>query len=109
MKMIDPGELRHYIALQSSTETRGTGGSVVKSWSTHTSVWARVQPLTGQVALQAQQINAELTHRITIRYNSTLAEGDRVLWGSRIFDINVIRNLDERDIYQELLCKEARE
>lgn len=101
------GRLRHRVELQSSTETRSSVGEPVKTWTTYATVWAGIEPLRGQVALVAQQINAELTHHVTMRYNSALDEGDRIVYGARIFDVNVIRNVGGRKSAHELLCKET--
>jgi SPP1 family predicted phage head-tail adaptor len=107
------GRLRHRVKLQSSTETRhATTGEPVKVWSTYATVWARVEPLLGQVALVAQQVNAELTHRVTIRYHPSFRAVHRIVYedpdlGTRIFYPGPAKNIEERNVYQEILCKEA--
>jgi len=100
------GKLRHYVNLQSSTNAVDGYGEESKTWSTDESIWASIQPLRGTELIEYQQLQTELTHRIIIRYTSYATPAKRITWGSRIFDINVVRNVDERDIYQELLCKE---
>jgi len=101
------GKLRHYVDLQSSSDVPNDVGEIEKDWSTFASVWASIEPLSGRELLQYQQLNAELSHRIVIRYNSSINNKCRVVFDSRIFDINVVKNLEERNVHQELLCKEA--
>lgn len=101
------GKLRHYVDLQSSDDVPNEFGEIEKTWSTFASVWASIEPLSGRELLQYQQLNAELSHRIVIRYNSSITPKCRIVYDARIFDINVIKNPDERNIFLELLCKEA--
>ena len=180
------GELRHRIQLQSCAVSQDAFGAPTKAWSTYATVWASVEPLSGREALIAQQANPELSHLVTIRYNSTVNAATRVLhdyaaqtiegidlpsgsevsieitghglstgdeltfvgvgatvelngnsyiiskvdadnftldgtdgddftaWTSggtagtaRVFDVNVVKDYQERHIFQQLLCKEA--
>jgi len=98
--------MRHYVNLQSYTTSQDDYGGQVKTWSTDESIYAQVEPLRGQQLLEYQQINAELTHRIIIRYTANATPDKRIKWGSRIFDISVVRNIEEKGRMQELLCKE---
>lgn len=100
------GKLRHYVDLQSATASQNDFGEQVKTWSTDESIFAQIEPLRGQQLLQYSQVNAELTHRIIIRYTSNATPEKRIKFGTRIFDISVVRNIEERNVYQELLCKE---
>ena len=101
------GKLRHYVNLQSSEDVPNEFGEIEKNWTAFASVWASIDPLSGRELLQYQQMNAELSHKIVIRYNSSVNTRCRLVFGQRIFDINVVKNLEERNIEQELLCKEA--
>jgi SPP1 family predicted phage head-tail adaptor len=100
------GRMRHKVDLQSATASQNGYGEESKNWVTDESIFAQIEPLRGQQLLQYQQINSELTHRIIIRYTSNATSEKRIKWGSRIFDISVVRNLEEKNFMQELLCKE---
>ena len=102
------GKLRHRIGIQTSSDTQNAYGEIEKAWTTAKTVWASVEPLTGRELFQAQQVVATASHRVRIRYDSTVTETSRVLFGSRIFDINAIMNRDERNAEIELLCTEAK-
>jgi len=56
--------------------------------------------------LQADQMQAETTIRVRIRYNSSVEPEDRIWFGTRILEIVSIINFDERNRHMELLCKE---
>jgi len=101
------GQLRHRIELQSSDGSKNTFGEKEKIWTTYATVWASIEPLRGRELLWAQQISAELTHSILIRYNSDVTVKDRAKMGVRIFTFNVVKNMDEKDEMLEILCKEV--
>jgi len=102
------GKLRHRISLQSITETQNSYGELVQTKSTkpYATVWASVEPLSGREYMDAKQINAELSHKVIIRHNSSVTPEDVVLFGSREFKIDSVINYEERGIYQVLMCKE---
>jgi SPP1 family predicted phage head-tail adaptor len=101
------GKLRHLVKLQSSADTQNEFGEETnKVWSTDENIFASIEPIRGRELLEFQQMNAEVTHRIIIRNTSNATAAKRILWGSRIFDINVVRKIEERNIMMELLCKE---
>lgn len=100
------GKLRHRISLQSITETQNSYGELVQTKSTYATVWASVEPLNGREFMDAKQINAELSHKVIIRHNSSVTSEDVILFGSREFKIDSVINYEERDIYQVLMCKE---
>ena len=98
------GKLRHRIEIQAKTPTQDSYGEITYSWATADTVWAQVMPLKGRELEHAQQIQAETDYKMIIRYNSTVKH--RVVYDSRTFEVNVILNIGERDIYQEIYCKE---
>ena len=61
----------------------------------------------GREYLIAQQINANLSHKITVRFVDGLNVKHRILFGTRVFSINSIANIEERDAVQVLMCTEA--
>lgn len=103
---MDIGKLRHDIQIQSSANAQDGYGEQSKVWTTEESVFASIQPMRGQELLEFQQMNVELSHRIIIRHTDNATPANRIKFGTRIFDINVVRNINERNIMQELLCKE---
>jgi SPP1 family predicted phage head-tail adaptor len=100
------GKLRHRVELKSLSQNQNNFGETQDTWTTYTTVWARIEPLRGRELMLAQQANSEVTIRVTIRYNSSVTTKDRVVIGSRVLEIVAVINLDERNIKQELLCKE---
>jgi SPP1 family predicted phage head-tail adaptor len=103
---MNAGSLRHRITIQSVTETKDTFGGVTEAWGTHAAVWASIEPLSGRELLQAQQVQADITHRVRMRYVAGVTTKMRVLYGSREFGIQVAINPEERNREIVLMCKE---
>jgi SPP1 family predicted phage head-tail adaptor len=101
------GKLRKRVQLQHLARNQDSFGEAVPSYSTYATVWASVEPLQGRELEHAQQISAEVTHRVTIRYNAAVTPEHRVLYGTRILEIEAVINPEERNEYLVLMCKEA--
>jgi SPP1 family predicted phage head-tail adaptor len=100
------GGLRHRIDIEQNVGTTDTFGATTDSWALFTTLWAAIEPLSGRELLQAQQIQADITHRVRFRYVSGVTAKMRVLYGSRIFNILSIINPEERNREITLACKE---
>jgi SPP1 family predicted phage head-tail adaptor len=101
------GKLRHQITLEQNTGVEDTAGQVVDNWTPFaTNLWASIRPLTGEEVLQAQQVQAEVTHEVKLRYLAGVTPQLRVLFGARVFNILSVVNTDERNYELVLLCKE---
>ena len=100
------GKLRHRISVEKYTETRGTTGQVLKSYTESTTRWAQIKSLTTRELLQAQQIHAEITHEVWLRHPLDITAKDRVNFENRIFEILGVVNINEEKRFIKLLCKE---
>lgn len=101
------GTLRHRVEIQSPTNTTEADGTFSSSWTTETTRWASVDPVSGDELSRSNQKVGELTHQVTMRHVDTLPSSYRLLWGSRVFNIVTSRNLNERDRTTLLLCREV--
>jgi SPP1 family predicted phage head-tail adaptor len=108
MKPLRAGQLRRSVAIQATTDTRNSVGEPVESWATITggTVWASLEPLTGREYQTAGVIAAEASHMVRIRYLANITPKHRVLFGSRVFDILGVRNIEERQRMTELFVRE---
>jgi SPP1 family predicted phage head-tail adaptor len=106
MKPIDPGEFRRPLTLQTATIARNTVGQAVQTWNDVATIWARVSPLNARETFYAQQNHATTSHAITCRYDSRIVPTARFKMGDRLFAIDGVRDLDERNIYLIVNCTE---
>lgn len=107
--MIKPAKNR-MIILQSPAGTRDAIGERVTTWTNVATVWAEISPISVRDLIAAGQTQSEVTHRVRIRYESTISAIDsswRVLYGARIFVISGVRNINEAGREFELLCSEG--
>ena len=99
------GRLRHQVRIQTPTKDTSPGAGDI-TWSDYATVWAAVEPLRGNEFFTAQQVNAEVTGRVVIRYLSGITPEVRVLFGTRTFEILSVIDVDERHEELQLMVKE---
>lgn len=104
--VIRAGKLRNKIVIQQNTPSTDSFGERDASWSTFATVWADIKPLTSREYWDAVQVNAESTLKFVIRYLSGVTPKMRISWDSRIFNIESIINVDERNKMIVLLAVE---
>jgi SPP1 family predicted phage head-tail adaptor len=98
--------MRHPVTIQEAVESTNGVGETVETWTTLDEVWASIEPISGREFQAVQQIAAETTHKVTIRYLAGVTPKHRVLFGSRVFDILAVRNVEEVGRITDLLCRE---
>ena len=104
---MDVGKLNKRLALVTDSPTTDAGGGLVPSLSTAITVWGRVEPLRGYEKQLAMGIDATLSHKATIRYNSRFNPRGTITYNSRSFRIHSAVNMDEANKTQELLLTEV--
>ncbi|KKK83023.1 hypothetical protein LCGC14_2797540 [marine sediment metagenome] len=100
---------RHRITIeQQDTGTANAGGEIIPTWSDYAvSVPVEILPQRGREFYQAQQVQAEITHLIRIRYLPGVTSKMRAIFGTRTLHILDVRNVDERSREMLLMCKES--
>src|SRR5258708_3312975 len=89
----------------------GAGGKMNIVWQTLPGcglVPARIQAMNGYEQFTAQQLYPGVNTRIALRWrrSQNIDASMRVVFGTRIFNIRSIRNIDESDSDLELRCEE---
>ena len=101
------GKRQKRVGIQTKQTVCTDTGASIHTWVTEKTVWAHIVPASGKELFAGEQVKAEVTHKITMRFYSAMITEKRILYGTRVFDVNFIKNIDERDCYQEMLCKEV--
>lgn len=102
------GELRHRITIQEFVEQVDEYGTPIGSgWQDVATVWAAVEPIQGREYILLQNTQSELTTRVRIRYRPGIKPAMRVVYGTRIFDIQAVIDFEERHVELQLMCKEV--
>jgi len=81
------GKLRHRIAIEQVAEIQDSDGSVIETWSAFADVQASIEPISGREYFAAQITQADVTHRISLRFIAGIITKMRVKHGSRIFGV----------------------
>lgn len=105
-------QAKHVIQFQQVSETGDSLGDTTRSWATVITAFASITPVSGREVLYSQQLQAPHTHKIKVRYNALLMPPEagcklRIQFGSRLFNIVQIRNLEEDNRFIELLAQEG--
>ncbi len=101
------GRFRHRITLQELVTGQDEAGQPVDMWQDVATVWAAVEPLRGREYFAAQQVQAEVTTRIRIRYRRGIRPEMRVLYDGRLFNILSVIDPEERHVELQLMCREV--
>ena len=110
--MISPGRLNKRITIQhlvAGSPAVNSLGEAQTSWATFQTVWAGVEPLQGNEfwGSQQKQVKAEIKIRVRIRFLSGVTAGMRVLYGSRILNIESVIDPKEKHEEMQLMCSEG--
>ena len=102
------GWLRHRITVQDKQVSRAQNGEEEITWPDHFSAWASVEPFRGREYLESKQVETDVDTRIRLRYQpgKQPLPRMRVVYGSRIFEIESVINAKEMDIELNLMCRE---
>lgn len=104
------GKMRHKITVHNLIETQSTTtGEMVQSWSTGACVWAAIEPLQGRELFAAQQYQAKVDTRITVRYSPettpiTAKSMVNHSTGDVDYFIESIINPEERNVELQFMC-----
>lgn len=101
------GKMRHRVHLQSATNTTDTGGGLAQVWADVDKVYVSIEPKNGSESFRQGQIQDKTTHELTMRYRTDIDTKYRIKYGARLFNINHIKNIDERDRFLLLTCEEG--
>lgn len=106
----------HRIIIQKMSNTGDNYGGETVSWQTQSTVWADIQPLSGNELFRQDMQQSMVRNKMIIRYQSDLKDTAltgkyRVSYDGRLFPIKYITNLAEDMIsegkaYQILYCEE---
>lgn len=108
--VLNPGELRHNIQIQvQSNAPDPVTGAPAEGWATILSALAEIRTATMRELYQAEQFSAQVSHIITIRWPGSgyvIQGGQQVLFGSRVFKLQTVDNVMERNRVLRLQCLE---
>jgi SPP1 family predicted phage head-tail adaptor len=101
---LDIGKLRHLVLLQVETTAPDAVGQPQPTWATVDTQWARIEALSQRETVAAGAMSAQVSHVVTLRWSSAsaLAPGMRVLYGSHVYHVQGVVDVEERNIVHQL-------
>ena len=104
---ITSGSLRHSITFERQTFVADNAGGGVDTWSDYLTVRAFIKPVSGTERLFSQRLEANITHRIFIRYTAGLTTKDRINFNGRLMQVRALINLEEANKFIEVYAEEG--
>lgn len=104
---ITPGALRHSIKVQRQSYVSDGAGGGVNTWTDYATIKAFIKPISGNERLFSQRLEANVTHRIFIRYRGDLTTKDRLNFNGRLMQIRALVNLEEANKFIEIYAEEG--
>lgn len=103
------GHMRHRVTIKTIVRTGDGGGGTVRADTNGATVWARVEALSSREVAAYDQLQQRVTHRVTIRKRTDVAQGQTLAWGSVDLYVNSVRDPDQDrpGEWLELLCREG--
>lgn len=108
--VLNPGELRHFVRIESPVYAAGPRGASVSpsSWEMVRTTWAAIYTAGGRETSMASQIVSQVSHVVKIRWSQVVARANyRVVFGGRIFVVEYVENVLERNRVLLLYCNEV--
>ena len=103
LTFLDAGQLTARLDLESAVETPDGQGGVTVSYAVASSHWARLEPVSAELAELGHVDRQSVTHRIWIRHADGVASGKRFRKGARVFGILTVHDPDDTGRY--LVCR----
>jgi SPP1 family predicted phage head-tail adaptor len=102
-------KLRHRISLYRPPDPEvdvDEAGQPLDEWIPITKTWAAIIPLQGRELATAQQVNAEVTTRIEIRYRSGIDRTMKAVYGNSEFEFLYVIHKDYAKKELHIMAKE---
>ena len=112
------GDLRYSVTLQSRTRSTDSGGGFTTAWGTTRTLFASIQPISGNSPYHAGRIEHDLTHDVYTRYYSNIDYASsggqmRISWDdygtTRTLAVKYVLTIEERDRWLLFRCSEGTE
>lgn len=99
--------LKKRVTIQNVSRVADGQGGYTESWSNGATVWASVEPVKSYERFQAMQLAVPVSHKIMMRYTSALDETSRLKFGTRIFNVKEVINVNEDGRFLQIKATET--
>ena len=92
--------------LKLESDDNNVGGRNNLNWEVESKTWGMISNLNGRERFEMNQSQAELTHKIVIRYREDIDRTNNIRYGNRVFEIDYIVDLEEAKRFLVLYVNE---
>lgn len=90
------GDLRHRVRIENAVRSSDGGGGATVTWTLVAEVWAAIWPRGSDETLEHDRVAGRATHDIWIRHRSDMKPEMRVTFGTRVFDVRGVLDVEDR-------------
>jgi SPP1 family predicted phage head-tail adaptor len=101
------GKMNKRVVVQQQSRSADTMGGATVSWSTLTTVWAKVTPKSGRESYPNMQTEDATVTEFIMRYLSTVTPAMRLSYNSNVYQITEIINYEEKGKYMKVMATEG--
>ncbi len=102
------GDMKHRVTFQEEVKVPDGHKGFTVSWIYKVEVWGSVKPLSSRERFFSDQIKAEVTHKVRVRYLEGVTEAMRIKHRGRVLLIAGIIDIDEKQEELEITCAEEK-
>lgn len=100
------GNLKQKVTIKTFSETQNDFGEVIQGESDFAIVYASIIPISGKEYFASKSVNAEVTHKIEMRFLSGVTPSMKIVYNNRTFNIESVINIREANKTLQLMATE---
>ena len=101
------GALKHPVIFQEKGKTKDNYGEEIDDWIDILKAPVGIRTISGKEQYLSNQNYSTLSHLIEARYSSLINSKQRILFGTRVFNILAVLNVYEANKRLEILVEEV--
>jgi SPP1 family predicted phage head-tail adaptor len=94
---IKVGDLRRRVTIERPVRASDGGGGATVTWTLVAEVWAALWPRLADESVTLDRVAGQATHDMWIRYRTGITPEMRVTFGTRVFDIRGVIDVEDRN------------
>ncbi|WP_454915807.1 head-tail adaptor protein [Xanthobacter sediminis] len=98
--------LRHRLTHQTYVDLPDGAGGIARSFLAVDQLWGALESVSTEFGIGEERPRAAQVVRITVRAPNTIAPGDRLLLGARVFHVEAVSDPDGRGRFSRCRCRE---
>ncbi|WHZ33213.1 phage head closure protein (plasmid) [Desemzia incerta] len=99
---MNPGKLNRKIEVLAADQVSDGAGGFLDVFITIKNLWGSIKSVNGKERIEARQAQAEISHKVTIRYDSKINHSHLLAFNGYKYDIQYIVNINDENRFMEL-------